>query len=452
MSDFHIKNGTLVSYTGTDTTVQIPAGVKAIGERCFMELPVERVILPEGLKSIGNAAFMNCKQLTAVKLPKSVDYLGKCVFQNCTALQEVQLSAVAHISYKSFCHCRSLKSIILPKGVVSIGVQAFWACLSLEWISFPATLRSIDDRAFDSCRIEELTLPEGFKRLGEAVFYGCSKLRRVTIPDSTEDLGAETFDMCWNLDPEQIKVPAREKGTSIFTDCGFVPAGYCQRCAAKMTVNGPNYECPRCKAWFNIKYFTEPHGRFAEAAAAGNTGFLNISGEMLTGATVEGKVFTVPDCVTKLGERCLTGKPYETVIISTGVTEIGYRALAECRNLKTIVFPPGLETVCGEAFAGTPWLQERQAENPLVIVSGIVVDGSKCSGKVVIPDGVKAVAEMAFRGNTAITSVYVPDSVKQMGSEIFAGCENLQSVSVPAEVSGQLSGDMVEVRKRTGEE
>ena len=97
-------------------------------------------------------------------------------------------------------------------------------------------------------------------------------------------------------------------------------------------------------------------------------------------------------------------------------------------------------------FAGTPWLQERQAENPLVIVSGIVVDGSKCSGKVVIPDGVKAVAEMAFRGNTAITSVYVPDSVKQMGSEIFAGCENLQSVSVPAEIGDQLTGDMVEVR------
>ena len=263
--DFRMEGDTLVKYTGMDTVVHVPAGVKAIGKCCFKGLSVEQVILPDGLKSIGDGAFSECRSLVSVKIPKSVNYFGKCVFMHCTALKKITLPAVAHISYRCFYHCNSLEMLALPEGVVSIGIQAFRACLALKTITFPSTLRSIEEKAFDSCSIEELTLPDGFERLGEAAFSGCAQLRRVTIPDSVSDLGVETFDMCQSLEPENVKVPLTEHGTSIFTDCNFVAAGYCVRCAAKMESDGKVYTCPRCKAWFNIKYFTEPHGRFAEA-------------------------------------------------------------------------------------------------------------------------------------------------------------------------------------------
>ena len=144
----------------------------------------------------------------------------------------------------------------------------------------------------------------------------------------------------------------------------------------------------------------------------------------------------VPAGVKKLGMLCFHDQTFEEVILPTGLVSIGYQAFVDCKNLVDIVFPDTLRENRGEAFQGTPWLRERQAEDPLVIVNGILVDGAACSGDVIIPDGVRVVTEMAFRGNTKITSVYIPDSVQLMGNEIFDGCTALAKVSLPAGVKG----------------
>ncbi|MCR4647376.1 MAG: leucine-rich repeat domain-containing protein [Oscillospiraceae bacterium] len=144
----------------------------------------------------------------------------------------------------------------------------------------------------------------------------------------------------------------------------------------------------------------------------------------------------VPAGVRRLGMLCFHDMPFESVILPTGLTAIGFQAFLDCKDLVDIVFPETLREIRGEAFQGTPWLRERQAEDPLVIVNGIVADGSACTGEVIIPDGVRVVTEMAFRGNTKITSVYIPDSVQLMGNEIFDGCDALTRVSLPAGVKG----------------
>ena len=47
------------------------------------------------------------------------------------------------------------------------------------------------------------------------------------------------------------------------------------------------------------------------------------------------------------------------------------------------------------AFDGTPWLEAKQAENPLVIVNHILINGKACTGAVIIPDGVTSIGEDA---------------------------------------------------------
>ena len=69
----------------------------------------------------------------------------------------------------------------------------------------------------------------------------------------------------------------------------------------------------------------------------------------------------------------------------------------------------------------------------MVIVNNILVDGTTCSGDVVIPDGVLKICHYAFYNCSKITSVAIPDSVTEMGA--FAGCSLLESANIPSSVT-----------------
>ena len=60
-----------------------------------------------------------------------------------------------------------------------------------------------------------------------------------------------------------------------------------------------------------------------------------------------------------------------------------------------------------------------------MIVNGILIDGTTCSGEVTIPDGVTNIGNYAFQNCTSLTSVTIPKSVTSIGNYAFYGCEKL---------------------------
>lgn len=120
------------------------------------------------------------------------------------------------------------------------------------------------------------------------------------------------------------------------------------------------------------------------------------------------------------------------VVIEPGVTHIPGYAFDKCTNLKTISIPDSVTSIGQKAFTETPWLAAQQAQNPLVIVNHIVVDGSACTGSVVIPEGTIAIGDQAFYIQDSITAVTIPDSVKSLGYFSFSGCFYLTDVTIPA--------------------
>ena len=70
------------------------------------------------------------------------------------------------------------------------------------------------------------------------------------------------------------------------------------------------------------------------------------------------------------------------------------------------------------------------------VIDGTVVVGYKgIGGFIAIPDGITAIADSAFAGNTSITGVSFPGSLQSIGSSAFNGCSNIESMHIPENVT-----------------
>ena len=78
----------------------------------------------------------------------------------------------------------------------------------------------------------------------------------------------------------------------------------------------------------------------------------------------------------------------------------------------------------------------------IVINDNIVVEFKSDSGitEVIIPNGVTAIGDSAFRNCAGVTSVAIPYGVASIGSSAFDGCTGLVSVEIPASVTSIGSG------------
>lgn len=124
-----------------------------------------------------------------------------------------------------------------------------------------------------------------------------------------------------------------------------------------------------------------------------------------------------------------------SVTIPGSVTSIGAYAFIFCSSLTSVTIPGSVMSIGGNAFNRTPWLMEKQGENPFVIVNGILIDGQTCEGDVVVPDNVKSIGDYAFSECENLTSVTIPEGVAYIGESAFSRCNNLTSVIIPKSIT-----------------
>ena len=120
-------------------------------------------------------------------------------------------------------------------------------------------------------------------------------------------------------------------------------------------------------------------------------------------------------------------------IVIKGDTESEFRdkVFQGCTSLTSVVVSEEITGFGILPFTGTPWLENKKQQNPLVILNHVVLDGRLCIGDVIIPDGVIRIADSAFNGNENITSLTVSDSVQRIEVGAFARCTQLTRVSLP---------------------
>ena len=392
-SDFQTQGSTLVKYRGTE----------------------ERVTIPDTVEVVGESAFENNQKVQFVVIPKSVKRLDAYVFWGCNNLEEVVLGkGLTAVDEYSFAGCTGLKQITIPENIQSIDAQAFAGCVNLTDIYIPATVTGIAEDAFLNCDNVTIHADEGSVAAQFAQKLAEQKNRdplvtaapvqtptAVSRPDTqatTEPVSTATPA------PVATPVPGNVLGSTIVVG------------NHALVMVHPGEEKVQ-------QGYTEPE-------AGQETG----EEQDITAETENGKIpewmyyrnqsvsaVTIPEGTTEIGRFAFSRSSLRTVTIPEGVTVIDYAAFYHCDNLDNVILPDTVNTVGAKAFTHTGWMDdfEENSMDDFLISGDILVAYKGNLPEVVIPDGVRVIAEEAFRNHTELKKVHLPASVTDIGNDAF---------------------------------
>ncbi len=395
--------------------------------------PLTDLVIPEDVTSIGNYQFSYYKGLKSVTLHEKVTSIGQHAFNGCTSLESVSLSeGILYISESSFEGCSSLKSVVIPSTVATIYTDAFYGCSSLEEITIPSSVTTIKNFAFGKCEalkkvnitdvdawfkisfehydgnplyngaalyvngspVTELVVPSDITTVPQYAFSGCTGITKVTIPEGVRTIGAYAFYKCTDI--QEVTVP---KTVATINKYAFE---YCTA-IEKIYITD-------LSAWCKIKLYN-----YASPARYAKELYLNDS--LVT-------ELVIPNDVTSIGSAYTFGSlgKITSVKIHASVTTIAADAF-DLPELESITVDEGNASFCSEGG-----VLYNKAKTEMLQVP-------KCiNGEVVIPSGVKKIAEKAFYGCTGLTGVTIPDTVQSIGEQAFAGCTGLTKIIIPSSV------------------
>ena len=343
MSDFRIKKGVLVEYTGKGGDAVIPDSVTSIGEKAFWVCSnLTSITIPNSVTSIGEWAFAGCSGLTSISIPDSVTSIGKFAFYGCNGLtDQTGLVIVRGVLYS---YEGDAAEIEIPDSVTSIGDEAFEGCSSLTSIALPDSITSIGNNAFEGCSsLTSIALPDSVTSIGNGAFLDCNSLTSINIPDSVMSIGEEAFFGCEGL--------ADQNGMVIIRNVLHYYKGNATSIEIPDTVTSIGIEAfMRCSSLTSI---TIPNSvtSIGEGAFSGCSSLTSI---------------TIPDSVTSIGEDVFSGcSSLTSITIPDSVTSIGFGAFSYCRSLTSITIPDSVTSIGYSAFDNCTNLENFTCPSPL---------------------------------------------------------------------------------------
>ena len=128
----------------------------------------------------------------------------------------------------------------------------------------------------------------------------------------------------------------------------------------------------------------------------------------------------------------------KSVVISDGVTSIGYGAFYNCSSLTSVTIPDSVTSIGSGAFENCSSLTSVTIGNGVTSIGYSAFYRCSSLTSVTIPDSVTSIGNCAFDGCSSLTSVTMGNGVRSMteiGERTFAYCYDLQRVSIPKNVT-----------------
>lgn len=193
-ADYDFVNGYLYSkdhtilyyYCGTETSINLPEGVKIIDNGVFYKTDITDIVLPSTLTEIGSNAFEACKNLTNIIIPENVLHIGDYAFYK-SGLEKVKFMTEKLEYPYTYTTIDGREGKVQGKSVFSE--------TKLRKISLPGC-GSVHDSFFaDNRYLEGIVIGEGTEAMpGAGLFKKCPKLKYVYIPATVVEFGDSAFE------------------------------------------------------------------------------------------------------------------------------------------------------------------------------------------------------------------------------------------------------------------
>ena len=300
------------------------------------------------------------ESISSIVIGDEVTSIGTYAFAGMTTPGEISIgSEVLGIGNYAFSGCTSLTDVILPEKLMIIGIRSFENCASLGSITFPNSMTRMGQYAFTNCdALGTVRTGDGLKAISSYAFYDCNALSTLVIGDGVTSIDEYAFTGCNSLSNVTIGRGVTSIGNYAF---GGKNETY-------KTVGNHNY-------WYRY---------------SGCNSLRNI---------------VIPDNVTSIGNYAFSGSGLVSVVMGSGVTNIGTSAFSQCTEMTSLSLGSGLTSIGQDAFAG-------------------------CTGlsRVVIPDNVTSIGQGAFCGCGGMIRLTLGENVVSIGSNAFNNCSILSKV------------------------
>jgi len=428
-------DGDYVCSTGSKTTVETPSstprykitgGVVSDGSSC-----ADTVVIPDGIKAIGNNAFEAAATLTSITIPAGVISIGDYAFFNTTALTSFTVagdnpnySATDGVLFNktgttllNYPVGKTATSYSIPSGVTSIGNFAFYDENSLISITIPTGVTSIGNSSFrNTASLTAITLPASLNSIGEDAFSFATALTSITLPADVASIGSSAFGYAGALTSIYFLGDAPTVGTDAFANIAPSSNAYIRSGNTTFTpvVNGKWNSLT--VAFFNVVTYDSNGGS-----------------EVSASPFAIGGIISAPTAPTRGG--------------------YGFAGWSLTDGGAAVTFPYAPDddadfTLFANWLADGDFLcsGERvtdESTNIFTITDGVVSNGNTCTGDVVIPEGVNAIAGYAFYSSVGLSSISLPATLSQVATDAFYYIPGLTEINVASTNAAFTSVDGV---------
>ena len=292
--------------------------------------------------------------------------------------------------------------IVIPAAisglpVVEIGSAAFERCINITEVVIPSTVTNIQDGAF----------------------YRCESLHTVELPDSLDAIEGHAFERCKALARVEVPIRANASLNAFPEDCEVVRTYPWDSAYKKMSQPMVTPVATEDGDWRVVD-----HGDSLELdwKCLSN----RVAGVVAIPAAIGGKP------VTAMGEDAFYSNDRITgLIIPSSVSNIGYKAIGDCRNLERLTIPVTVVNIEHGGVSHNENLGELVVEANLNEIAEDMFDGNWNLTNLVLKGEIGTIRTWAFAGFGQLEQVVIFPGVGRIEREAFVGATSLRAVVVP---------------------
>ena len=450
----------------------IPEGVKEIGNSAFRNADLEKLVLPKSLKKFGNQCFSENGKIKDIYIPASLEEIGERAFENCN-LQTITIDNENPV-FDSRDNCNAIikkadntllrasnATTVIPVSVTGLANGAF-AALGIKSIDIPQAVTNfgVDLFAYSKTSIfhvhypEPIEIPENAFNLIEngQVANLIRENARLIVPDGTKAkyaaaTGWKVFGMGSYKIIEESEYNASRQYTVTVTKAGTLKTTLPQDkkdIVEELTVKGPiNGRDLQCLKDMCGQYGVLTSINLSDATIVEGEGTTaNVLPEGAFQTTMALQHIVLPKNLTAIGSFAFQDSGIEELVLPATVKELGRDIFYYARNLKALSVEKG-NTVFDSRDNCNAIIETASNTLRIGCANTVVPNGIKALGQmafsgipslkeVKLPSGLTSIGWATFWADTELSKVTLSESVTDIGESPFGGCERITSLVIDA--------------------